>query len=118
VGSNAVVVRDVPAECTVVGIPGHIIRKDQRPVEHRQAIAAKIGFDAYGVTRGMPDPVATAVNCMLDHMHAMDKRMQELCEAVKRVGGELPEDEMPELDSCAIEPTSTDDPGTPQKIVD
>ena len=116
VGSNAVVVRDVPPECTVVGIPGHIIRKDERPVEHRQAIARKIGFDAYGVTRGMPDPVATAVNCMLDHMHAMDTRMQELCEAVKTLGGDLPGEDVPQLDSCAIEPTSDEQQGPPHKI--
>lgn len=121
VGSNAVVVKDVPAEATVVGIPGHIVRrKDPGPVDHRQAMARKIGFDAYGMTQDMPDPLANAINCMLDHMHAMDSKMQEMCKVIQRMGGDIAEDDLPKLGSCDIEPTSADGETeiTTQKIVD
>ena len=32
IGANAVVVKDVPSNCTVVGVPGYIIRRDGRKV--------------------------------------------------------------------------------------
>ena len=119
IGSNAVVVKNVPPEATVVGIPGHIVRTDKRgPLKHRQAIAEKIGFDAYGMTQEMPDPLANAINCMLDHIHAMDERMQSMCKSIQRLGGELEDVELPDLGSCDLEPTGTGDPEAPTKIVD
>lgn len=82
VGSNAVVVKDVPAGATVVGIPGHIVSiSDDRDLQleaQRHAMAKKIGFDAYGPTRDMPDPVQNAIDTMLDHMHKMEKELEEL----------------------------------------
>src|SRR6266513_6233864 len=45
VGSNAVVVRDVPAGATAVGIPARIVTEDD--VLRREKQAAKIGFSAY-----------------------------------------------------------------------
>ncbi len=79
VGSNAVVVRDVPAEATVVGIPGRIVKKANTETEQqRVAIARKIGFDAYGTTRDLPDPVALALDCLLDHVHLLDSRVEAL----------------------------------------
>ena len=49
IGSNSVVVRSVPANSTVVGVPGRLIeRKEPRfDTEHREKIATKMGFDAY-----------------------------------------------------------------------
>ena len=103
VGSNSVVVKDVPPGATVVGVPGKLITP-QQPDEsgHREVIAKKIGFDAYGATQDAPDPVAQAINCMLDHMHVIDNRMQSMCEAMKRMGIEEVEGELPELESCEI----------------
>jgi serine O-acetyltransferase len=104
IGSNAVVVKEVPAGATVVGVPGKLITPREQPEVdgHREAIAKKIGFDAYGATKDAPDPVAQAINCMLDHMHVMDKKMQSMCEALKRMGVEEGEEELPTLDSCEI----------------
>jgi serine O-acetyltransferase len=105
IGSNAVVVKDVPSGATVVGVPGKLINPQrQEENSHREAIAKKIGFDAYGATKDAPDPVAQAINCMLDHMHVMDKKMQSMCEAMKRMGIEeaAAEEEIPSLDPCEI----------------
>ena len=104
VGSNAVVVKDLPQGATAVGVPGRIIEKT---MEHemdarRQAIARKMGFDAYGTTKDMHDPVAKAINGMLDHIHAMDERMEVMCQAMKEMGGKISDKKLPALDSCEI----------------
>jgi len=82
VGSNAVVVKDVPAGATVVGIPGHIVAmKDDKAEDkeaEREAMAKKIGFDAYGASKDMPDPIQNALDTMLDHMLKVEKEMDEL----------------------------------------
>ena len=119
IGSNAVVVKNVPPEATVVGIPGHIVRrKETGPQDHRQAIAKKIGFDADGMTQEMPDPLANAINCMLDHIHAMDQKMQTMCQSIQLLGGELEDVELPDLGTCDLEPSATAEDEPPAKIVD
>src|SRR4249920_3547741 len=45
IGSNAVVVRDVPAGATAVGTPARVVTADDR--ERREAQATKIGFSQY-----------------------------------------------------------------------
>lgn len=105
VGSNAVVMKDVPDEATVVGIPGRIVpSKDEKQAHHkkREAFAEKIGFDAYGATEDMPDPVANAINALLDHVHAMDTQMENMCKGMKALGAELEEVPLPDLGPCEI----------------
>lgn len=79
IGSNSVVIREVPEGATVVGIPGRIIEKREEMDSRRQKMAEKIGFDAYAVTENMPDPTANAISAMLDHMQAVDSRIEKLC---------------------------------------
>ena len=89
IGSNAVVTKPVPPRSTVVGVPGKLIhREPEQDTEHRKEIAEKMGFDAYGVTADAPDPVAHAINCMLDHIHVLDKRMCDMCETLRSMEGE------------------------------
>jgi serine O-acetyltransferase len=108
IGSNAVVLKEVPAGATVVGVPGRVAqsRKAEGPHEHRQQIARKMGFDAYGTTKEMPDPVAVAINCMLDHIHAMDRKMEEMCTVLKEIGVDAGDVEFPELSACEVMSTS------------
>jgi serine O-acetyltransferase len=102
IGSNAVVLKGVPAGMTVVGVPGRLVRPRAGPDDRRQAIAAKMGFDAYGATSDMPDPVATAVNGILDHIHAMDERLEEMCKGLKQLGAEVGDQQLPDLGACAL----------------
>jgi serine O-acetyltransferase len=87
VGSNAVVVKDVPAGATVVGIPGHVVARKERKTDdkeaQREAMAKKIGFDAYGSSKDMPDPIQNALDTMLDHMHKVDRELDELKKQLK-----------------------------------
>jgi serine O-acetyltransferase len=105
IGSNAVVVKAVPANATVVGVPGRLIEV-ARPTAHREKMATKMGFDAYGATRDAPDPVAHAINCMLDHIHVLESRMEKMCEVLRTMGYEPTEDQLPDLESCEIVSTA------------
>lgn len=80
VGSNSVVVKDVPAGATVVGIPARVVTaKDDAESHKRRAMAEKIGFDAYGQHHGqLPDPVTQALDRILDHLHRVDDRLEKL----------------------------------------
>jgi serine O-acetyltransferase len=103
IGSNAVIVKNVPDATTVVGVPGRVVQRvDRKKDEKRQEIADKMGFDAYGSTPDMPDPVAHAINCMLDHIHAMDSKMGEMCGAIKTLGAEIDIEKMPRMSACEI----------------
>ncbi|NWD70794.1 serine O-acetyltransferase [Pseudomonas gingeri] len=98
IGSNAVVTKAVPPGATAVGIPGRIIMKVDDQVEaKRKAMAEKIGFDAYGVSEDMPDPVARAIGQLLDHLQAVDGRLEGMCGALKDLGSTYCAKELPEL---------------------
>ncbi|MEX3775679.1 serine O-acetyltransferase [Pseudomonas sp. MYb118] len=99
VGSNAVVTKAVPPGATVVGIPGRIIVKpDEAQDAKRKAMAEKIGFDAYGVGgEDMPDPVARAINQLLDHLQAVDGRLEGMCGALTELGSNYCAKDLPEL---------------------
>lgn len=116
IGSNAVAVRDIPSGSTVVGIPGHVVPKSNDSQRERQAIAEKIGFDAYGLTQSLPDPVADAINRMLDHIHAMDREMEVMRDAINRLGGRVEALALPDLEPCQID---SDSPiaGKQQKVI-
>ncbi|NNG11713.1 MAG: serine O-acetyltransferase, partial [Halobacteria archaeon] len=102
IGSNSVVLKDVPEGMTVVGVPGRLVTGVSMPDERRQAIAKKMGFDAYGTTRDMPDPVATAINGILDHIHAMDERLEDMCRGMKSLGAEVGDIDLPDLGPCEL----------------
>ncbi|MCW8091328.1 serine O-acetyltransferase [Alteromonas sp. ASW11-130] len=95
VGSNSVVVKDTPPGATVVGIPGRIVMSTQNTsrvkeqADKRNRIARKYGFDAYAVAPDNPDPVANAMGVMLEHMHLMDTKVEEMCAVIQSMGGNV-----------------------------
>ncbi len=99
IGSNAVVTKAVPAGATAVGIPGRIIVKaeDSELEAKRKAMAEKIGFDAYGVSGDMPDPVARAIGQLLDHLQAVDGRLEDMCGELTKLGSNYCAKELPAL---------------------
>jgi serine O-acetyltransferase len=77
IGSNAVVVKDVPPGASAVGIPARIIIDEKDKT--REEKAAKLGFSAYAITsKAEDDPLAKALQGLLDHSMEQDHRMEEL----------------------------------------
>lgn len=105
IGSNAVVTREVPVGATVVGIPGKVVQRtdpDHHPMlevdpARREAMCQKFGFDAYGISQDMPDPVARSIQAMLDHMHAVDERIGGMCQTLRKLDTNYRDGQMPEL---------------------
>jgi len=73
---------------------------------HRAATARRIGFDAYGTTRDMPDPVAHAINSMLDHIHVTDRKLVQIAQALEGLGADISELNIPDIDPVEITSTA------------
>jgi len=86
IGSNAVVVRDVPAGATAVGIPARIVSGED--ALRRQKQAEKIGFSAYAISADMNDPMVQAVHSLLDHAATTDDRLKKLIDLLTQRGVE------------------------------
>lgn len=90
IGSNAVVVKDVPANATAVGIPARIL--DEAKSQQRDNMAKKIGFSAYGVSDDMNDPMVKAIHALLDHATKQDEKLQEVMQQLAKLGANVETD--------------------------
>jgi len=99
IGSNAVVVKDVPAGATAVGIPARIMETPDELA--REAHAAKLGFSAYALSTRDDDPVARAIRGLTDHTAEVEGQVSDLKERLRaleqRFGGEGARTETPPL---------------------
>jgi serine O-acetyltransferase len=86
IGSNAVVVRDVPPGATAVGIPARIIEQDAD--QKREESAAKMGFSAYALTTHGDDPMAKAVSGLIDHTADVDMKIAAIMEMLEILGAQ------------------------------
>ena len=100
IGSNAVVTKPVPARGTAVGNPARIIvpaaaasgttaastpgaaRDAKRPTDSN-------AFCAYGITPNADDPVSLAIHGLIDHAATQAKRIEEIVDALERLGTSL-----------------------------
>lgn len=89
IGSNAVVVKPVPAGATAVGNPARIL--DPARDSAREQKAEQMGFSAYGVTRDMDDPLSKALHGLLDHAVETDRRFEALLKRLEAAGFKLDE---------------------------
>jgi len=80
----------VPAGATAVGNPARIIEAEVDA--RREAVAAKLGFSAYGVTQG-DDPVAQALRGLIDSTASQEHQIALLWQAIEKLSArarELP----------------------------
>ena len=61
IAANSVVLRDVPPDCTVVGIPGHIVRQGGEKLDHIHT----------------PDPIQLEINELQARIEKLEKLLQE-----------------------------------------
>src|SRR5450830_1673898 len=83
VGSNAVVVKPVPAGATAVGNPAHIVQKDINAL--REGSTAHL-FAAYGVTPNGDDPLSKALQGLITHAVAQEQRIETILATLKAAG--------------------------------
>ena len=69
IGSNAVVVKDIPKNATAVGIPARIVD------ENAQKTAS---FSAYAVGKDADDPIIKSVQELIEKINAQEKKIAEL----------------------------------------
>jgi serine O-acetyltransferase len=93
VGSNAVVVKEVPAGATAVGNPAHIVQKDAQ--KSREETAARM-FAAYGVTPNGADPLSTALHGLINNAAAQEHQIAKIIVALKAAGVNC--EVLPEID--------------------
>ena len=70
VGANSVVVKDVPADRTVVGVPGRVVDTRLGPAR----LADGINLD-HNV---MPDPVAKSIACLIERIESLEKELADM----------------------------------------
>jgi serine O-acetyltransferase len=83
IGSNAVVVKEVPAGATAVGNPARILLKEDD--HHREIAANRMGFSAYGIADG-DDPLTKALHGLIDAAGAQQREIDRLKAALARSG--------------------------------
>ena len=89
IGSNAVVLKEVPAGATVVGVPGRIVEESAKSKE-------KAPFAAYGVVPDQVDPYARTLQSLVDHAQEMEQTVSALTEKMRRMEQKLSEPSKPD----------------------
>ncbi len=82
IGSNAVVVKDVPAGATAAGIPARILDDAKKAA----------GFNAYGVGGDQNDPLSKAIHGLLGHSMVVDQRIDLILQQLEKMGVNVEEE--------------------------
>ncbi|KAB3533611.1 serine O-acetyltransferase [Alkaliphilus pronyensis] len=69
IGAGSVVLKEVPANCTVVGVPGKIVIKDNKPIK----LCNEIDLDH----TKLPDPIADELKALKEKISELQKRLNE-----------------------------------------
>jgi serine O-acetyltransferase len=82
VGSNAVVLKEIPAGATAVGIPARILHPD---LPQSADSKTKEYFSAYGVTPNVDDPVSMALKGLIDATIEQEAKIAALEKALAKL---------------------------------
>ncbi len=76
IGAGSVVLKPVPDNCTVVGIPGKVVAKDGQSMQHDAELKAKHQADLDHDK--LPDPVEDTLECMRERIMHLEEKMKHL----------------------------------------
>jgi serine O-acetyltransferase len=77
IGANSVVVKEVAAGATVVGIPGRVVEDPKREKAER--------FAAYAVVQEQDDPYAKAIQQLVEHSQELERALAALADKLTRI---------------------------------
>ena len=83
VGSNAVVLKEIPAGATAVGIPARVLHPD---LPKSSDSKTKEYFSAYGITPNVDDPVSMALKGLIDASLEQEAKIVALEQALAKLG--------------------------------
>jgi serine O-acetyltransferase len=87
IGSNAVVVKPVPAGGTAVGNPARVVMPAAvKPTQKERGVPERSAFCAYGITPNADDPVSLAIHGLIDHASTQTHRVDEIVAALEKLG--------------------------------
>lgn len=97
IGSNAVVVKDVPENATAVGIPARILEEEKTDKDAQAAKSAKnASFTAYAISNDNdqfnPEAMAKTLQTLLNHSHAQDAKLAALTLQLQALGADSSSD--------------------------
>jgi serine O-acetyltransferase len=78
IGSNSVVVKEVPPNATVVGVPGRVVMAIEKPAEKTDLEHGKL-----------PDPEAKAIACLFDQIRELERKYGHLAEEHEKLVRQL-----------------------------
>jgi serine O-acetyltransferase len=84
IGANSVVVKEVPAGASIVGIPGRVMDEVAGEKEKSQ-------FAAYGVTPNQVDPYAKTLQSLVEHSQDLEQSVSALTEKIRKLEQKLAE---------------------------
>jgi serine O-acetyltransferase len=82
IGSNAVVVKDVPDGATAAGVPARILDE----------VKKSGGFNPYGIGNDQNDPLSKAIHGLLGHSMTVDKRIDLILQELEKLGVNVEEE--------------------------
>jgi serine O-acetyltransferase len=87
IGSNAVVVKPVPAGGTAVGNPARVVMPAAVKSKQQDCdTPERSAFCAYGITPNADDPVSLAIHGLIDHASTQTRRVDEIVAALEKLG--------------------------------
>jgi serine O-acetyltransferase len=85
IGSNAVVIKPVPAGATAVGIPARIIPSKEGASADVTETAKSEKFSAYGVEQQQDDPLTQAMRSLIDTAGTQEHQITLLWQAIEKL---------------------------------